>query len=224
MDRFTQRADSDLLGQFNIGPRAQLVINPRGVRSYVRNDVFFRAIPLVLQRVPQALFIAIGMRANPAAERWTKKLRIQDSVRLLPTVSHEQLANLFAASQVSVSPSSHDGTPNTLLEAMACGCFPVLGRVESLHEWIIEGKNGFFCDESDANSLASCIIRALQNPALRTAAARINRDLIRARANRATVMSQAEALYAEAVGGVKPLAGTQPEAELSDCLDENLRV
>jgi glycosyltransferase involved in cell wall biosynthesis len=223
INRPAQQPDRDLMRQFQIRPGAQLVINPRGVRSYVRNDVFFRAIPLVLQRVPQALFIAIGMQGNPAAERWTKKLRIQDSVRLLPTVSHQQLASLFAASQVSVSPSSHDGTPNTLLEAMTCGCFPVMGRIESLREWIIDGQNGFFCDQSDANSLASCIIRALQSPALRTAAAKINRDLIRARADRAAVMFQAEALYAEIVHGLKR-SGSQLEAELSDSLDMNLRV
>lgn len=223
IDRFVQQPDRDLLRTFHIQPGAQLVINARGVRAYVRNDVFFHAIPLILQEVPQALFIAIGMRGNPAAERWTKKLRIQNSVRLLPTLSHEQLATLFAASQVSVSPSSHDGTPNTLLEAMACGSFPVLGRVGSLREWITDGENGLFCDESDANSLASCIIRVLQNPALRRAAAKINRDLIRARADRAAVMFQAEALYAEIVDGLKP-SGSQLEAELTDSLDMNLHV
>jgi glycosyltransferase involved in cell wall biosynthesis len=173
------------------------VINPRGIRSYVRNDIFFRAIPLILQRVPEAFFIAIGMQGNPVAERWIRNMGIEDSVRLLPTVTQEHLARLFSASKVSVSPSSHDGTPNTLLESMACGCFPVMGNIESLHEWIIDGENGFFCDESDATSLASCVIRALRNPALRTAAAKINRDLIRARANRAAVMSEAEALYEE---------------------------
>ena len=198
-DFYKQQPDCDVLRQFHSEPGAQLVINPRGVRSYVRNDIFFRAIPLVLQQVPQAFFIAIGMQGNPAAERWIKRMGIQDSVRLLPTVSRQQLARLFQASQVSVSPSSHDGTPNTLLESMACGCFPVMGKIESLREWIIDGENRLFCDESDANSLASSIIRALQNPTLRGAAAKINRDLIRARADRAVVMSEAEALYEEVI-------------------------
>jgi glycosyltransferase involved in cell wall biosynthesis len=192
-----QQPDHDILRQFQIPRGTRLVINPRGIRSYVRNDIFFRAIPLILQRVPEAFFIAIGMQGNPVAERWIRNMGIEDSVRLLPTVTQEHLARLFSASKVSVSPSSHDGTPNTLLESMACGCFPVMGNIESLHEWIIDGENGFFCDESDATSLASCVIRALRNPALRTAAAKINRDLIRARANRAAVMSEAEALYEE---------------------------
>jgi glycosyltransferase involved in cell wall biosynthesis len=154
-------------------------------------------MPFILQQVPEAFFIAIGMQGNPVAERCIRKLGIGDSVRLLPTVAHEQLARLFSASEVSVSPSSHDGTPNTLLESMACGCFPILGNIESVREWIIDGENGLLCDESDPKSLACCVIRALQNPALRTAAAHINGDLIRTRANRALVMPQAEALYEE---------------------------
>jgi glycosyltransferase involved in cell wall biosynthesis len=196
-DVFKRQPDHDILRQFQIARGTRLVINPRGIRSYVRNDVFFQALPFILQHVPDAFFIAVGMQDNPVAERWIKKMRIEDSVRLLPIVTHEQLASLFSSSEVSVSPSSHDGTPNTLLESMACGCFPVLGDIESIREWITDGENGFLCNESDAAALACCVIRALQNPALRMAAAKINGDLIRARANRAVVMSQAEALYEE---------------------------
>jgi glycosyltransferase involved in cell wall biosynthesis len=194
---FRREPDRDILRQLQVPRGVRLVINPRGIRSYVRNDIFFQAMPFILQQVPEAFFIAIGMQGNPVAERWIRKLGIEDSVRLLPTVAHEQLAKLFSASEVSVSPSSHDGTPNTLLESMACGCFPVLGNIESVREWIIDGENGLLCDESDPKSLACCVIRALQNPALRTAAAKINGDLIRTRASRALVMSQAEALYEE---------------------------
>ncbi len=34
-----------------------VIINPRGFRPYVRNDVFFKAIPLVLEKQPDAKFI-----------------------------------------------------------------------------------------------------------------------------------------------------------------------
>jgi glycosyltransferase involved in cell wall biosynthesis len=207
---FGGEPDHDILREFQIRRGTRLVINPRGLRSYVRNDIFFQAMPAILQQVPNAFFIAIGMQGNPVAERWIKTMAIENSVRLLPTVTQEQLANLFSAAEVSVSPSSHDGTPNTLLESMACGCFPVMGNIESLHEWIIDGENGFFCEESDATSVASCVIRALQNPALRTAAAKINRDLIGARANRAVVMSEAEALYEEVLA-----AATRPSLGFS---------
>lgn len=52
------------------------------------------------------------------------------------------MAELFRLSSVAVSPSLHDGTPNTLLEAMDCGCIIVTGDIESVREWINDGENG----------------------------------------------------------------------------------
>ena len=34
----------------------------------------------------------------------------------------------------------HDGTPNTLLEGMACGCLPVAGDLDSIREWLKPGQ------------------------------------------------------------------------------------
>ena len=203
------RPDPTLLQKFDIPAGVPVVLNPRGFRAYIRNDVFFRAIPLVLKQVPEAFFVAVGMAGNPVAERWVRRMRIQQSLRLLPLLSRPQLASLFAASQVSVSPSSHDGTPNTLLEAMACGCFPVVGNVTSLREWIVNGENGMICDENDAESLVSCIVRALCDKDLRVGAANINRQLIRTRAEYANVMLEAEKLYDEVVRGTTELSLSQ---------------
>ena len=124
---------------------------------------------------------------------------ISESVLLLPVLEREDLARLFAVSEVMVSPSSHDGTPNSLIEAMACRCFPVVGNVESIKEWIIDGQNGLFCDESNPEALAAAIVRALNDPELKKRAARINRDLIQARAERSKMMSQAEDLYTQVI-------------------------
>lgn len=196
---FNTRPDPQVLRRFQIPTGVPLVLNPRGFRAYVRNDTFFRAIPLVLRDVPQAFFIATGMVDNPVAKRWIRHRHVRNSVRLLPSVSRDELATLFAASQVSVSPSSHDGTPNTLLEAMACGCFPVVGEVESMREWIVNGENGLICGEGDATSLASCIVKALREPELRIEAAEINRCLVRTRAEYAAGMAEAKKLYSEVV-------------------------
>jgi glycosyltransferase involved in cell wall biosynthesis len=206
---FKTLPDPELLRRFEISQDRPLILNPRGFRAYIRNDTFFRAIPLVLKQVPDALFIATEMAGNSVAQRWVRDLCVKRSVRLLPSMSREDLASLFAASQVSVSPSSHDGTPNTLLEAMACGCFPVVGNVASMREWIVNGENGFICDEADAESLASCIVRALQDETLRNEAAEINRNLVQRRAEYATAMAEAEKLYDE-------VAGSRCHAAVSD--------
>jgi len=190
---------ADSLQQFRIPEDVPLIINPRGFRTCVHNEAFFKSIPLGLRRIPNAFFVAIGMHGNPLAERWLRRIKIAESVRLLPTVNREQLASRFAAAQVSVSPSSHDGTPNTLLEAMAAGCVPVAGDIESVREWIVEDENGLLCKPDDPVALAACIARALEEFDLRTRAKHINRRLVSERPGYEKVMENAERFYEQVV-------------------------
>jgi glycosyltransferase involved in cell wall biosynthesis len=88
------------------------------------------------------------MESEPEAIRWLNELKISPAVDLLPKLSRLELAELFRKAQISVSPTTHDGTPNTLLEAMACGSFPVAGDLDSIREWITPGVNGLLVDSS----------------------------------------------------------------------------
>jgi len=175
------------------------IINPRGFRSYVCNEAFFRAIPTVLARFPQARFVCPTMAGEAQAERWVAELGISGSVRLLPRQTRPQLADLFRQAQVVVSPTTHDGTPNTLLEAMACGCFPVVGDIESLREWITPGVNGLLTAPDDAHALAGAIVQALENPVLRASAAVDNQRLVAERAEYEQGMRRAEKFYQELI-------------------------
>lgn len=174
---------------------SMLVINPRGLRAYVRNDTFFRAIPLVLEKRPETHFACPNMQGEAQAERWVAENGIVDKVELLPRLARSEIARLFQRAQVAVSPSTHDGTPNTLLEAMACGCFPVAGDLESLREWITPGLNGLLVDPADPQALAAAILQALEHPNLRQTAAAYNRQLILDRAEYGKVMSDASQFY-----------------------------
>ncbi|MGH9904075.1 MAG: glycosyltransferase, partial [Pyrinomonadaceae bacterium] len=51
------KAETALRHQLSIPDDSTIIINPRGFRAYVRNDVFFRAIPRVLRQFPKAVFI-----------------------------------------------------------------------------------------------------------------------------------------------------------------------
>ena len=204
---FNAVPDRTLLHQFRIPENVPIIVNPRGLRTYVHHEAFFKAIPLVLRRIPNSFFVATGMLGDLLVERWLRRLKIGDSVRLLPILRREELACLFAAAQVSVSPSSHDGTPNTLLEAMAGGCLPIAGDIESVREWVVDGENGFLCTPDDPVALAGCIVRALMDSELRSRAQRINRRLVSERAEYQRAMKSAEHFYHEVLMGVRR-AGT----------------
>lgn len=172
-----------------------MVINPRGFRAYVHNEAFFRAIPLVLAELPDTRFVCPAMADEAQAQRWIEMLGTGRAVELLPQQTRPQMAELFRRCLVAVSPSTHDGTPNTLLEAMACGCFPVAGDIESLREWIIPGENGLLVDPRQPRAQAEAILRALRDPDLRLRARERNTRLVAERAEYGRVMAEAEGYY-----------------------------
>lgn len=172
-----------------------IVLNPRGARTYVRNDVFFRAIPLVLAQRPDARFICASLQGDQQARDWIQELDIARAVELLPPMPHEDMAGLFRRAQVMVSPAVHDGTPNSLLEAMACGCFPVAGDLDSIREWITSGRNGLLVDPNDPQNLAQAILDGLGNENLRRQAASLNRQLMIGRAEYGRCMAEAAEFY-----------------------------
>lgn len=180
---------------FGLRPGTVVVVQPRGLRAYVRSDTFFRALPRLVDEMPQMVAVCPAMDGTAEAERWRTRLGLGDRLRLLPVLDPPSMAALFRRAAVSVSPSTHDGTPNTLLEAMACGCLPVAGDLESLREWIRHEENGLLIDPTDADRLAEAVRRAVRDEALRAGAARINARIVAERADYAREMPRAEAFY-----------------------------
>jgi len=176
-----------------------VIINPRGVRPYVRNDSFFKAIPLVLAKRNDARFLCTSMQGEAQVLQWVRELKIEYAVQLLPLVSHTEMGDIFRAAQIVVSPSVHDGTPNSLLEGMACGCFPIAGDLESIREWITHGRNGLLVDPNDQQSIADAILLGLEREDLRQDAADLNAKMISARADYGVNMERVEEFYEEVV-------------------------
>ena len=175
--------------------KSRQVINPRGFRAYIRNDAFFKSIPLVLEKNPDVHFVGPNMAHEPDAVKWVADLGIAENISLLPRQSRAEMAKLFQNSSIVVSPSIHDGTPNTLLEAMACGCFPIAGDIDSIREWIVPGENGLLIDPSDPEALAYAIGFALDEPELRKRALYFNLTMVEDKAAYETVMPEAEKFY-----------------------------
>jgi len=179
---------------------ATVFVNPRGLRGYTRSDTFFKALPTVLRELPTAGFLCVGMAGSPLAEGWVRRLNLADPVRLLPALSPGEMAEVFQGALVSLSITTHDGTPNTLLEAMACGCFPIAGDIGSLREWIRDSENGYLVPPGDATALASAMISAARSPDLRMHAAQINARLVAGRGEARAVGRMINEFYGVAVG------------------------
>ena len=88
----------------------------------------------------------------------------------------ERMPALYNLMDVVALPSKHDGLPNALLEAMACGRPVVGGRAGGLPDALEDGLNGVLVEPGDVMGLADAIEGLLADPdraALMGAAARL---------------------------------------------------
>jgi hypothetical protein len=60
---------------------------------------------------------------------------------------HDQMPQFYRSVDVFIVASRHEGEPLTLIEAMACGCFPVCTDVGIVPELIQHGRNGYIVRE-----------------------------------------------------------------------------
>jgi len=195
-----QKAPRFSPAHYDIPDGQPIVVNPRGIRpGSMHQDVFFAAIPKILEKYPGCSFVCPGLGDVTQAHDWVAKFDIEQHTFLMPNLPQTELWSLFKASQVFVSPSTHDGTPNSLLESMACGCYPVVGDIESLREWIDGEKNGSLIDPRDPSAIAKAVVEALDNKDLREKAAKLNLSIIQARAAQDSTQPKIDQFYSQLI-------------------------
>jgi glycosyltransferase involved in cell wall biosynthesis len=75
-------------------------------------------------------------------------------------------ADIFAQPCVWSRDNDVDGTPRTLMEAMAIGLPSVATRIAGIPDIIQDGQSGLLVEPNDAASLAGALQRLIEDPAL----------------------------------------------------------
>ncbi len=79
----------------------------------------------------------------------------------IPFCAPDQLAGLYAAADYVAIPSMFEGMPNVLLEAMACGCVPIVSDAGAMGEVVDDGVTGFVFAGDDREAVGEATLRAL---------------------------------------------------------------
>jgi glycosyltransferase involved in cell wall biosynthesis len=182
-----------------IASRYQVAVEKiRVVPNYVRTDRFYpdaaSAVPgrlvfvgrLETQKNPLALVDAcagldvelamVGMGSlAPAIATRAKQVGV--NVHLLGVRSHDELPDLLRQGSLFVLPSSYEGHPKAVIEAMACGLPVLVGNVTGNSDLIEHGKTGWLCD-TNADAIRAAMALLLGNPTLRAELGRNARRLV----------------------------------------------
>lgn len=123
-----------------------------------------------LARLPDVHAIVVG--GGPERSRLAKRIDacgLSSRVRLLPEQPQAELRWLYAAVDAVVLASTREGTPNVLLEAMACGTPVVATAVGGVPEIVTEPAAGRVVATRSAEALAGAVgelLAAPRDPAL----------------------------------------------------------
>ena len=104
-----------------------------------------------------------------ALEREVQTLSLNDHIRFLGPLPHDQLADLYNACDVVVVPSivtdrgETEGMPTVILEAMAAGRPVVASDVGGISDVVVDKKNGFLVPHKDPHALADRLVRVLNH-------------------------------------------------------------
>jgi glycosyltransferase involved in cell wall biosynthesis len=137
------------------------LLGDKGVREYAQAAAHIRA------RRPDVLFGLVGwIDENPDAIKqaeldvWTG----QGTLNYLGRLADVRPA--IAACSVYVLPSYREGTPRTVLEAMAMGRAIITTDAPGCRETVIDGINGWLVPVRSADALATAMKRFLDEPEL----------------------------------------------------------
>jgi len=138
---------------------------------------------------------------RPTLEALAREVGLDPSATLPGRAGPGEIADALRTAHLYVSVSRSDGLSHSLLEAMACGAFPVVAEHPSAREWLRPGETGILVDPTD--ELAARLDEALADPVRRAAAVAPNRREVEERGD---ILRNLERLEAKLAG----VAGLEP--------------
>jgi len=139
-----------------------IVISTRSLEPIYNIETLIRAVPLVLEAIPDARFIILGAGSEEIyLKDLAERLGVTDRLGFIGKIPNSEIPDFMEDARVYVSTSLADGTSVSLLEAMSAGLIPVVTDIDANRPWITHGKYGYLFEAKDHQNLAKNIIKAL---------------------------------------------------------------
>jgi glycosyltransferase involved in cell wall biosynthesis len=121
-----------------------------------RIDVLLRVFAVVREKMPSARLIRVGGPFTKAQKELVNKLRIDDSVLVMPYLDRRSLAAVYRRAAMLLLPSEAEGFGLPVIEAMACGTPVVASDIPALRE--AGGTAAEYCSVADVAGWSKTVI------------------------------------------------------------------
>jgi glycosyltransferase involved in cell wall biosynthesis len=127
--------------------------------------------------------------------RYIKKQALEDYVRMPGIISGEKKKKILAESDILLLPSSSEGCPIAILEAMGAGMAVIARPVGAIPDIVESGKNGFLVESGEAHPFYEAARQLIQDKELLKRMQSENRQKAEAHYEVKAVVKEIESLY-----------------------------
>ena len=136
-----------------------LIVHTRSWEPRYGVDVTLSGFWQAYQVEPRLRMFMLGGGSQEAMVKgFVQEKGLQDRILFSGYKQNEALAGYYQAADVYLSASHIDGSSVALMEAMACGCPPLVSDIPANLEWVIDGENGWVFRDGYAGELAQKLI------------------------------------------------------------------
>ena len=190
------KINDHFFSKFAKRPAERKIILLKGYQNEVRRALFaLRALERCADILSNYLIVIYSAHADVVAKAnilsHQKKLRTYIS----PTISHLEMFKLLAETRISITVNLSDGVPNSMLEAMIMGTFPIQSFTSCADEWIVDGETGFLVPPEDPEIIEIAIRRAVTDDELVNRAAKENFKICKERLDYDLLKSKTIEMY-----------------------------
>ncbi len=189
----------DIREELKLEQSTPLVGAVSAIRSWKGLDSFVKAVPLILNEIPEVRFIIAGKGLPGKTLKLKKSIEeagVKDKVYL--TGFREDIMNIFKSIDILVHPSyANEGVPQVVLQAMAMQKPVIASDIPPLKEVVIEKETGILSPVKDPESIARAVIGLLRDKELSKRLGKNGRRLTEEKYSLAGMLDRIEALYSD---------------------------
>jgi glycosyltransferase involved in cell wall biosynthesis len=166
-DRFRPGDRQAARSAFGLAADRQMLLSVGSFVPGKGHELVLDLLPELRRRCPRLLYVAIGNRGGgddrlSAIEQRVRREGLEQCVRLEVGRPHEEMPTWLAAADVFCLATEREGSPNAILEALACGLPVVATDVGGVAEVVRDGDDGFLVPYFDSQAFARAVVAALE--------------------------------------------------------------
>jgi glycosyltransferase involved in cell wall biosynthesis len=164
-------------------------------------DVFIKAIPLILQKIPETKFLVIGCgELEQQLKKLATDLKVQNNIIFTGKIDYEKMRDYYNITDVFVlTCTGCGGISIALMEAMTCELPVVVTDTGAYREVVKDGYNGYVVPIEDIEKFAERVVELLKDGELRRSFGKRGREIVEEKGDLAVNMKKMEKLYEKLV-------------------------